>query len=127
MVELNIKKERIKMPVVVDINNCEKYMWEDNCFGWHLLKKEELSVISEEVPAGKSEKRHFHKEGRQFFYILNGKATMELEGIDYELLSGQGIGIEPGQKHKFKNTSGFMVTFIVVTAPKKAEDRVDIE
>lgn len=115
------------MPNIVDIENSEKYTWGDQCLGWHLVKREELSVIQEEVPPGKSEKRHYHKVGRQFFYILNGEAVMEIEGNNYTLRKNQGIQIEPKDKHKFKNESGENVQFLVVTMPKIVGDRVDVE
>jgi len=114
------------MQKVSDKSNSEKYSWGDCCLGWRLLNCEDLSVIEEEVPAGKFERRHYHIEGRQFFYILSGKAAMEVEGIEYEIAAGQGISIEPGNKHQFKNIYDAPVKFLVVTAPKKAGDRIDL-
>jgi len=113
---------------VVDVSVAECYCWGDNCTGWHLLKSESISVIQEEVPAGKSEKRYYHKYGTQFFYILSGEAVMESDGNDPILLkSGQGICIEPHMTHKFKNESDIVVRFLVITAPKLQDDRIDLE
>ncbi|MFQ3230756.1 MAG: mannose-6-phosphate isomerase-like protein (cupin superfamily), partial [Reinekea sp.] len=39
-----------------------------------------MSVIQERVPTGCSEVRHYHTQAEQFFYILTGVASMELEG-----------------------------------------------
>ena len=112
---------------VIDISNAEMYSWGDNCSGWHLVKREDLSIIQEKVPPGKSEKQHYHKRGRQFFFILKGKAVIEIEGKKYYLNSNQGISIEPGKNHKFYNESEKYVIFLVITVPKIFGDRVDIE
>lgn len=57
---------------------------------------------------------------------MSGEAVMEIEGIDYEMAAGQGVAIEPGKKHQFKNACAAPVKFIVVTAPKKTGDRIDL-
>ena len=44
-----------------------------------------------------------------------------------EMIKNQGIQIEPKDKHKFKNESEKIVQFLVVTIPKIAGDRVDVE
>ena len=37
------------MNEIVDRVNAEKYVWDDDCLGWRLLKREDLSVIQEQV------------------------------------------------------------------------------
>jgi hypothetical protein len=56
--------------MVVSLENTEHYMWGEICDGWHLLKRDDLSVIQERVPAGVVEVMHYHQFARQFFYIL---------------------------------------------------------
>lgn len=113
--------------MVVSVANSDRYSWGDGCLGWKLLQGQDLSVIQEEVPPGKAERRHYHTVGRQFFYILDGTATMEVNGHAEQLSSGQGIEIEPGAPHKFMNNSQEPVRFLVITAPKPDGDRVDVE
>ncbi len=115
------------MKVVVDSSNSEKYEWAEKCIGWHLLKSEQLSVIQECVDPGKNEKRHIHKQGKQFFFILSGEAILEIEGTEYHLSALQGIAVEPLERHQFKNTSNSIVEFLVITTPKLANDRSDLE
>jgi hypothetical protein len=45
---------------IVDRFNTEHYLWGVGCDGWHLLKRDALSIITERVPTGASEQRHFH-------------------------------------------------------------------
>jgi len=54
----------------IDRSSAEHYHWGNAGDGWHLVKRADMSVISERVPPGASEVRHFHASARQFFYIL---------------------------------------------------------
>ncbi|MDP6969130.1 MAG: cupin domain-containing protein, partial [Gammaproteobacteria bacterium] len=65
---------------VISNKLAEHYTWGNHCDGWHLVKSPSLSVIQERVPSGCSETRHFHTKAEQFFFILSGVASMELEG-----------------------------------------------
>lgn len=56
------------------------YIWGGNCDGWHLVASPNLSVIQERVPSGSSEVRHLHNRAEQFFYVLNGIASLEVAG-----------------------------------------------
>jgi mannose-6-phosphate isomerase-like protein (cupin superfamily) len=113
--------------MIRDESNAERYAWGGDCDGWHLLKRDDLSVIKERVPPGRSEKRHLHRSARQFFYILSGEAALEIEGREYGLSAGQGIEIPPGAPHRFRNESGADVVFLVISSPKSHGDRVDLE
>lgn len=100
------------------------YEWGQGCDGWHLVNTPELSVIHERMPAGTSEKRHFHTQSRQFFFILAGPVTMEI-GERREVLSDrQGLEIPPGLQHRIRNESEHAVEFIVVSQPHSHGDRV---
>jgi mannose-6-phosphate isomerase-like protein (cupin superfamily) len=101
----------------------EHYTWGSQCDGWHLLKSPELSVIQERMPPGAAEVRHFHHRAQQFFYILSGEATMEVDGRSVVLASGQGIWIPVGTPHQMKNESGEEVHFLVVSQPPSHGDR----
>lgn len=115
------------MNKVMNKENAVHYIWGDVCDGWHLLNDDRLSVILENVPPGKSEKMHYHNESCQFFYILSGKAAIEIEGQIFDLNANEGIEVEPKQVHQFRNESSEDVTFIVISSPKSHGDRVDVE
>lgn len=109
---------------VVDRSKAEHYLWGNGCSGWHLLRRGDFSVIEECVPPGQSEQRHFHNISRQFFYILQGEAVMEVEGSEFILKAQQGIEILPGVAHQFRNESNVEVKFLVVSVPPSQDDRV---
>ena len=60
----------------IAIDSAEHYVWGGVCDGWHLLKRDDLSVIRERVPAGAAETPHRHARSRQFFYVLEGEAVI---------------------------------------------------
>ena len=41
----------------ISVENAEHYVWGEICDGWHLLKRDDISVIQEHVPAGGAELR----------------------------------------------------------------------
>jgi mannose-6-phosphate isomerase-like protein (cupin superfamily) len=109
---------------IVDRSNAEHYLWGNNCDGWHLVKQADTSVITERVPPGQSEQRHYHIYSRQFFYILTGEAVIEVDGKSQVLQAHQGIEIPPRVVHQFRNQSSSDVTFLVISVPKSHGDRV---
>lgn len=103
------------------------YHWGSESHGWFFLKRDELSIIVEEVPPGDSEIKHKHEKSRQFFYIISGMASMEIGSEMISLIAGQGIEIPPGTPHKFENRSKEMVKFLVVSMPQSHGDRLNLE
>jgi mannose-6-phosphate isomerase-like protein (cupin superfamily) len=91
--------------MTISTENAEHYMWSDDCDGWHLLKREDMSVIQERVPAGGAEVMHYHNTARQFFYILEGQGSMVFEDATVIMEKGYGIEIAPRVKHQFQNQS----------------------
>ena len=112
--------------MVVSIENSEHYAWGESCDGWHLLHREEISIIQERVPAGGAEVIHFHNTARQFFYILDGEGTMVFEYHQVMLQKGQGVEIAPQIKHKFENRSAGDVHFLVISVPPAKGDHVNL-
>jgi len=110
----------------IGIDSAEHYRWADVCDGWHLLKLDGFSVIRERVPPGVAETRHRHQFARQFFYILDGAAVLEVDGVRHALAVGQGLHIPPGSAHQFRNDSDRDVHFLVVSVPKSHGDRENL-
>jgi len=85
---------------------------------------ESLSVIEEQMPTGAREQRHRHAKARQFFYVLEGQLTMEIDGGFHLLRAGEGIEIAPGQRHQAINDSAADVRFLVISSPPAHGDRI---
>jgi mannose-6-phosphate isomerase-like protein (cupin superfamily) len=107
----------------VRATNENHYVWGQVCDGWHLVRGENLSVIEERMPPGAAEQRHFHERARQFFYVLEGELTMELDGQLHSLGARQGIEIAPDRPHQVFNMSAADVRFLVISQPPSHGDR----
>ena len=84
-------------------------------------------MIQERVPGGAAERRHVHAEAQQFFYILAGRAVMELGGAEHPLAAGEGIHVPAGRPHRFRNPNAEPVDFLVVSQPTTRGDRRDLD
>lgn len=112
---------------VISSANAEHYRWGDHCDGWFLVRTPELNIIEERMPPGTSEKRHHHARARQFFFVLEGELTMEIEREEFRLRPGSGIEIAPGESHQAMNHSVGHVRFVVTSQPPSHGDRIDDE
>ena len=113
--------------MVISKENALHYTWGGNCDGWHLVKEQNLSVIQEKMPPHTSEVRHFHRESRQFFFVLSGTATLEVDGQRHQINALEGVEVAPGIAHQMMNDSQDDVEFIVVSQPMSHGDRVLVE
>ena len=111
------------MTEMVQAADDNHYPWGEVCDGWHLVRSAELSVIEERMPPDTEEQRHFHHRARQFFFVLEGELTMEVEGSQATLNARQGIEIAPGERHQAKNVSQADVRFLVISQPPSHGDR----
>lgn len=110
---------------VISTANAEHYTWGDECDGWFLVRTPEMNIIEERMPPGTREVRHHHARARQFFFVLEGELTMEVEHHEFTVRAGEGIEIAPGQAHQAMNRSADAVRFVVTSQPPSHGDRVD--
>lgn len=111
--------------MIKKLSNSEHYYWGGNCEGWHLVKTPDLSIIQERMPAGTAEKRHFHKIAQQFFFILAGTATFEVEEEIISVSAQSGLHILPGQQHRILNQTSEDLLFTVTSQPTSRGDRYE--
>ena len=111
---------------MTSIETAEHYTWGDGCDGWHLVKSQTLSVIQELVPPGCREIEHYHKRSEQFFFILSGIATLEVNGVSRQLMPLQGFHVKAGVKHQLSNEHKENLSFTVTSTPPSHGDRVEL-
>jgi mannose-6-phosphate isomerase-like protein (cupin superfamily) len=113
---------------IISIESAEHYKWGGlqgtDCDGWHLVKTAGLSIIEELMPPGKSETRHSHEHARQFFFVLEGELTLEVEYHLFVLHAQEGIEVSPGRRHQAMNKSTNAVRMIVTSQPPSHGDRM---
>ena len=112
------------IPTPTSIRTATHYTWGDGCDGWHLMRAANLSIIEERMPAGTREVRHWHARAAQFFYVLSGTLTMEVEGARHELSPRTGLELPPGTAHQAMNETDADVEFLVVSMPPSHGDRI---
>jgi len=110
---------------MISIATAAHYSWGDGCDGWHLVRTDALAVIEERMPAGTAERRHRHERARQFFYVLAGELTMEVDGAEFVLGANEGMEVAPGIGHQAFNRGEREVRFLVVSQPPSHGDRID--
>ena len=110
--------------------SAEHYTWgaaERPCDAWHLVRSPGLSVILECMPPGTRETRHHHARARQFFFVLEGRLTIECDGRELDLDAGSGLEVAPGQPHQAFNRAPQAARFLVVSQPPSHGDRVEAD
>ncbi|GHC44249.1 cupin domain-containing protein [Roseibacillus persicicus] len=58
------------------------------------------SLAEATVPAGGATDRHYHKLSEEFYFLLEGKALMEIDGEESEVVPGDAILIPAGAWHQ---------------------------
>lgn len=108
----------------VSKRNAEHYNWGEACDGWYLVKHDDLSIIHERMPPNTCEVRHYHAHSRQFFFVLSGTATLEVDGELFQLNAEEGYEVAPLVPHQMFNKSNDDLEFIVTSQPNSKGDRI---
>ena len=113
--------------IIVDTTNTEHYKWGEGCDGWRFVNSDSLSVIREKMLPKTQEQLHYHKKAQQFFYVISGTATFEIDNELIEVVRDKGLWIKPGMKHKISNQTDADLEFLVISQPKSHGDRINLE
>lgn len=103
------------------------YQWGNACDGWTMLEEASLSVKLERMPPGTAEATHYHVHARQFFFILKGEATFEIDSKTSTVKKGEGVHIKPGQRHRILNDAEEDLEFILSSQPSTTGDRINCD
>jgi len=78
------------------------------------------SLAEASIPAGSSTDRHYHKKSEEFYFLLEGEGTMEIDGEACPVAPGDAILIPPGAWHQI--TASTTLRFLCCCAPPYAHD-----
>jgi mannose-6-phosphate isomerase-like protein (cupin superfamily) len=81
---------------------------------------EKQSLAEATVQAGGSTQRHYHKVSEEFYFILEGRGRMEIDGESREVGPGDAILIPPGAWHTI--TASERLRFLCCCAPPYAHE-----
>jgi mannose-6-phosphate isomerase-like protein (cupin superfamily) len=73
------------------------------------------SLAEARVPAGGATQRHFHKLSEEFYFILEGSGTLEIDGETRAVGPGDAILISPGARHTIRAATD--LRFLCCCAP----------
>jgi mannose-6-phosphate isomerase-like protein (cupin superfamily) len=73
------------------------------------------SLAEASLAAGSSTQRHYHKQTEEFYFILEGDGTMEINGEVQPVIAGDAILIPPGAWHQI--TASKPLRFLCCCAP----------
>ena len=62
------------------------------------------SLAEATIPAGGATQRHWHRDSEEFYFLLEGRGVMEIDGIAREVGPGDAILIPPGAWHQITAT-----------------------
>jgi mannose-6-phosphate isomerase-like protein (cupin superfamily) len=78
------------------------------------------SLAEARVPAGSATDRHYHKLSEEFYFLLEGAGTMEIDGDSRGVAPGDAILIPPGAWHQI--TAASDLVFLCCCAPAYAHE-----
>jgi mannose-6-phosphate isomerase-like protein (cupin superfamily) len=104
----------------------QQYRWGNDCDGWNFVNDSSMTVKQERMPAGASETLHYHQHAQQFFFILDGEASFEIEDRIIIVKEQEGIHIRAGQKHRIINHTESAIEFILSSQPSTENDRINL-
>ncbi len=62
-----------------------------------------------------TEINHYHHHAQQFFFVLSGTATIEINGNSIILQEGEGIEVPPLTPHQMQNNTEKDIEFLVIS------------
>jgi mannose-6-phosphate isomerase-like protein (cupin superfamily) len=78
------------------------------------------SLAEARLPSGGSTERHYHKLSEEFYFILEGEGTMEIDGEQSDVGAGDAVLIPPGAWHQISSLGG--LRFLCCCAPPYAHE-----
>ena len=80
------------------------------------------SLAEATLEPGVATDRHYHRLSEELYFILEGSATMEIDGEIREVGPGDAILIAPGQWHQIRSTDTGKLRFLCCCAPPYSHD-----
>ena len=81
-----------------------------------------LQVVT--IPPATRQRMHSHDKQTEVFYILEGKATITINGVDYLAKPGDGFICLPGDVHNVWNKTNrdFRLVVLKINLPEEGDD-----
>lgn len=110
------------MPAAIKINSQNHYLWGNNCDGWKLVDRPEISLREERIQPGCAEIAHVHLNSHQIFYVLSGQLNIQLPEENIMAQPGEVIEIPPWLPHLVRNQGNEDLRILLFSAPNTVGD-----
>ncbi len=80
------------------------------------------SLAEARVPASGATQRHYHRLAEEFYFILEGTGTMEIDGESRKVGPGDAVMIPPGAWHQITADRDADLRFLCCCAPPYSHD-----
>ncbi len=80
------------------------------------------SLAESRLEPGCGTERHYHAVSEEIYFILEGRAEMELDGARAELEPGKAVAIPPGAWHEIVALGDRPLRFLCCCAPPYTHD-----
>jgi mannose-6-phosphate isomerase-like protein (cupin superfamily) len=78
------------------------------------------SLAEATVPAGVATERHYHRVSEEFYFVVEGRGLMEVDGVESEVGPGDSVLIPPGAWHRITGIE--CLRFLCCCAPPYAHE-----
>ena len=104
--------------IIRHLNEIEKE--KSTCgFRKRLVAADDRTPLSASYVAINEAKPHYHKETTEFYYVLEGEGTIELDGTSIPVSPGSSVLIPPNVRHR---AVGNIAALVVGTPPFHTDD-----
>jgi len=88
---------------------------------------EKQSLAEAELPPDGVTQRHYHRKSEELYFILEGQATMEIDGETRKVAQGDGILIPAGTWHQIHASQDSPLRFLCCCAPPYSHEDTYLE
>lgn len=78
------------------------------------------SLAEASLPTGNATDRHYHKISEEFYFVLEGTGTMEIDGESQKISPGDAVLIPAGTWHQI--TASTQLRFLCCCSPPYSHD-----
>src|SRR5262245_33093435 len=106
--------------IVLNVSSQKPFTTKDGSRIRSILDRSNAPVVNQSlaeatVPTGSATERHYHKLSEEFYFLLEGEGTIEINGETRPVGPGDAILIPPGAWHQI--TASSALRFLCCCAP----------
>lgn len=113
------RKDKLKTSI---INPTGEHIYEMINNEEHIEMGLKYSLEYVEIPKNCSTRHHYHPDAEEVYYILNGRAKVVVNKIEYIVGPGDAVFIEPSEEHQLFTEGKEKLVFVVFCSVARGND-----